>query len=174
MRFTWKESDAGLRVQGTCADASQRVRLTYGVDNQWRGVLDCGVTQSSHDLLPCRDLAQAKRQAQHVADMQRGVGLPSTDRIVYLVVTEPGGEDGRDVSAKGGEVVLATFDKAEAVTKIGRDSRYRLETKVVDVADARTKLLRKLSALDRLVLATAPSAVRQSDFGNDLSEGNRG
>jgi len=164
MRFSWE--NLGKYWVGTCADASQRARVRSEPDG-WYGSVKCGVSAAERTSGPFAAVEQAKRWAQRAADELRAVEQKSEDRIVYLVVTEPGGEDGRDPSAKGGDVLLATFDKAQAVTKIGRDSRYRLETKVVDIVEARTKLLRKLSPLDRLLLATAPSAVRQSAFEGD-------
>jgi len=184
MRFSWE--NLGKYWVGTCADASQRARVRSEPDG-WYGSVKCGVSAAERTSGPFAAVEQAKRWAQRAADELRAVGdgpgslryadiygaavavteeQKSEDRIVYLVVTEPGGVDGRDASASGG-VIFATFDKGEATSIVGRDSRNRLETKVVDIVEARTKLLRKLSPLDRLLLATAPSAVRQSAFEGD-------
>lgn len=76
----------------------------------------------------------------------------STDRIVYLVKTEPGGEDGRNPADKGGQLMLATFSRSEAEKFIGKDSRYRLAPTVVDVDKAHQTALAKLDKLDRLIL----------------------
>lgn len=74
------------------------------------------------------------------------------DRIIYLVKTEPGGCDGMDHTDKGGQLMLATFDRAEAEKFIGKDSRYRLEPTVVDVDKAHRTAIAKLDKLDCLIL----------------------
>ena len=74
------------------------------------------------------------------------------DRIVYIVTTAPGGQDGRDHTDKGGKLMLATFDRAKAEKFIGKDTRYRLEPTVVGVVAARKAALAKLDLLDKLVL----------------------
>lgn len=74
------------------------------------------------------------------------------DKIVYKVVSAPGGVDGMDPKAKGGQVLLATFDKAEADSKIGRDSRYLLEKDVVNTEEVKKEALAKLTKVDRLIL----------------------
>ena len=74
------------------------------------------------------------------------------DRIIYLVKTEPGGCDGMDHTDKGGQLVSATFDRAEAEKFIGKDSRYHLEPTVVDMEKAHKGAIAKLNLLDRLIL----------------------
>ena len=76
----------------------------------------------------------------------------SYDRIVYTVVSAPGGCDGMDHKARGGKVLLATYNREEALKKIGRDSRYILEKQVVDIKEAKKEALAKLTKLDTLVL----------------------
>jgi len=75
MRFTWKKLELFDALseawQGTCADATQRIRLTKGVDGLWRGRLDCGVTQASHSVPPTPDFAVAKRRAAAMARAAR-------------------------------------------------------------------------------------------------------
>lgn len=176
MRFTWKtRGSAGKSIEGTCADQSQRVTLTK-MGGGWSTRLHCGVTGQTYDLGSFVEADRAKQvatQAANVARSGRPVSVPTDDRIVYLVVTEPGGVDGRDASAKGGQILLATFNKAEAEAR--KDGWSRIETKAIDMIDAREKLLRKLSPLDLLVLSLAPvvetePAPRQWDH----LEGNRG
>lgn len=74
-----------------------------------------------------------------------------TDRIVYLVVTQPGGVDGRDHSDKGGHIMHATFDSREAgqLTRQGHDT---VKKEVVNTVQARRVALAKLSPLDKLIL----------------------
>ena len=74
------------------------------------------------------------------------------DKIVYLVKTAPGGVDGMDHTDKGGQLALATFERAAAEKFIGKDCRYKLEPTVVDTATAKAAALAKLDKLDRLVL----------------------
>jgi hypothetical protein len=100
------------------------------------------------------------------------------DKIAYLIVSEPGGVDGRDSADKGGHIHTATFDKttAEALHKKLGPGWYRIDTKiVVGVAKSRETAIKKLSALDRLLIlgekiTTTRRAVRERDH----SEGNRG
>lgn len=177
MRFTWKSMGVlGNAYDGTCTDQSQAARVVKRVDG-WHVNVRCGITQSSRESGPFQDVEQAKRWAQRAADDLRAhdghVSDDKDDKIVYLVVTQPGGIDGRDHTAKGGDVALATFDKAEALAKIGNGSWYRLETKVVDVVAARREVLNRLSPLDRLLLKT-PEALGSLGIGRDLFEGNRG
>jgi hypothetical protein len=75
-----------------------------------------------------------------------------TDRIVYQVVSEPGGVDGRDHNDKGGTVIYATFEKDAATRRKGNDSRLRIEPIVVDVEAVMKAAMAKLSLVDRLVL----------------------
>ena len=79
----------------------------------------------------------------------------SVDRIVYTVVTTGGGVDGMDHTDKGGLIVLATFNKEEAVKRIGLDSRFKLVPTVVDMDDAIRSVRAKLTTYDRFILAAA-------------------
>lgn len=75
-----------------------------------------------------------------------------SDRIVYLVVSEPGGVDGLDQTDKGGTVLLATYQKEAALSCKGQDCRKRLEPTVVNVEEVRAEVMRKLTAIERLVV----------------------
>lgn len=74
------------------------------------------------------------------------------DHIVYMVTTAPGGQDGMDHTDKGGKLMLATYERADAEKFIGKDCRYILTPTVVDVVAARKAALAKLDLLDKLVL----------------------
>lgn len=74
------------------------------------------------------------------------------DRIVYIVTTAPGGQDGRDHTDKGGKLMLATYERTDAEKFTGKDCRYTLTPTVVDVVAARKAALAKLDLLDKLVL----------------------
>ena len=80
------------------------------------------------------------------------MAAPVKDTIVYLVTSAPGGVDGRDHTDKGGTLLLATLDRAEAERRVGKDCRYILTPTVVDFAAARHRALAKLDKLDKLVL----------------------
>jgi hypothetical protein len=75
-----------------------------------------------------------------------------TDVIIYRVVTQPGGEDGRDFNDKGGTVVNASFEKQAMTLKYGHDSRYRIEPIVLDLDAAKREAMAKLTKVDQLVL----------------------
>ncbi|QBJ04462.1 hypothetical protein HOV23_gp111 [Pseudomonas phage Lana] len=75
-----------------------------------------------------------------------------TDRIVYQLITEPGGEDGRDHNDKGGTATYATFEKDAAIRKKGNDSRLRIEPGVVDTDQVMKEAMAKLTLVERLVL----------------------
>ena len=75
-----------------------------------------------------------------------------SDRIVYLVVSEPGGVDGLDHNDKGGKVLLATFQKPAALSCKGQDSRKRIEPTVINVEEVRAEVMRKLTPIEHLVL----------------------
>lgn len=170
MRFSWESM--GKSMIGTCADASQRARVRNEVDG-WYASVKCGVSAVERVSGPFADVGQARRWVQRAADELRGAQQEGDDRIVYLVITEPGGVDGRDHTAKGGEIVFATFDKGQAMSR--KDGWTRVESRVIDVVEARKQLLRKLSALDRLLLAAVPeSSSAPAGIGRDLLEGNRG
>ena len=76
----------------------------------------------------------------------------SGDQILYTLVTEPGGEDGRDHTDKGGSVVMASFDKSKIVTRKGNDTRFKIVKSVINMEDARKEALNKLTEIDKLVL----------------------
>lgn len=75
-----------------------------------------------------------------------------SDRIVYQLISEPGGVDGLDHNDKGGTAVYATYDKEAAIRKKGNDSRLRLEPSVVDTDQVKADAMAKLSLIERLVL----------------------
>lgn len=83
------------------------------------------------------------------------------DRIVYTVVTAPGGEDGRDHNDKGGTIVFATFDKEEAQKRAGNDSRLLLSPQVIDVSQLRKAILARLDPIERLVMDKVESGKRR-------------
>lgn len=73
-----------------------------------------------------------------------------TDMIVYTVVTEPGGVDGKDPTDKGGVMVRATFDKEQAQQHVGNDSRMKVMPIVIDTEVVLTDMLSKLNMVERL------------------------
>jgi hypothetical protein len=84
--------------------------------------------------------------------MGRDRSLP--DRILYTVVTEGGGQDGRDHTDTGGKVMLATFDLEEAKKRKGSDSRFKIEKRIVNEDDVK-KSMAKLDPIDLLLVAHA-------------------
>lgn len=74
------------------------------------------------------------------------------DRIVYLVTTTPGGEDGRDPTDKEGKILLATFQKDAAITFKGQDPNKHVKATVVDVSVVRQRVKDNLTAVERLVI----------------------
>ena len=74
-----------------------------------------------------------------------------TDRIVYCVVTKPGGVDGMDRQDKGGIVKFASYVKSDAEKKV--DGWSFLEARVIDPVQVAKEALAKLNALERLCLA---------------------
>ncbi len=73
------------------------------------------------------------------------------DKILYKVISEPGGVDGMAHKDKGGKLVMATFKK-ELVIKKCIDTRYRWESSVIDTDKAIRAALWKLDEVDKLVL----------------------
>lgn len=73
------------------------------------------------------------------------------DRIVYLLVSEGGGQDGLDHTDKGGQIVAASFLKTDIERRKGLDSRYRIERRIVDDSDVR-KALAKLDRVEMLLV----------------------
>ena len=76
----------------------------------------------------------------------------SNDKIVYIITSAGGGQDGLDHTDKGGRMLSAFFDREPAEKKIGHDSRYILTPTVIDVVKARQTAIAKLDPLDRLIL----------------------
>lgn len=75
-----------------------------------------------------------------------------TDRIIYLVISEPGGVDGLDNTDKGGTVVGAHFSKVVAEGQKGNDSRLRVTATVVDDEVVKAQAMAKLTLVERRVL----------------------
>jgi transposase len=73
------------------------------------------------------------------------------DKIVYLRVSMPGGEDGMSTD-KGGKILDASYHKQSIQDKIGKDSRYRMDKIIVDTEERRKVALKKLDKVDLLVL----------------------
>lgn len=73
--------------------------------------------------------------------------LPCGDKIVYLLVTIPGGIDGKDFTDQGGKICLASFEN-----NFHCNPWYKLEKKVVDFTQLRNEILRKLNPLEKLAL----------------------
>lgn len=76
----------------------------------------------------------------------------SEDKIVYTLVTEPGGVDGLDRDDKGGVVVLASYEKGIVERRKGQDTRYKIVPQIVNIATAKMEAIRKLNVIDRLIL----------------------
>lgn len=70
-----------------------------------------------------------------------------TDRIAYVLITEPGGIDGRDHMDKGGKIMHATWEEPKK-----KAPWCRLEKQVIEVEAAKKSALAKLDPIDRLVL----------------------
>lgn len=75
------------------------------------------------------------------------------DKIVYLIVSKGGGIDGMDHKDKGGKIVYASYEKNQGELNPWTERR----ADVVDVVEQRRKSLRKLDALDKLVLGIEDS-----------------
>lgn len=73
------------------------------------------------------------------------------DNLIYVVSTKPGGVDGLDASDPGRPVWMFLTED-EAKKKVGPDTRYSIEAKVVDAREIRLGLLKKLSLEERLYL----------------------
>jgi hypothetical protein len=72
------------------------------------------------------------------------------DQIVYLVLSNPGGIDGRDTSDKGGTIKFASFVKLEAENNT--DKWSTVTPKIVNVETQRAETLKKVNPLDLLIL----------------------
>ena len=74
-----------------------------------------------------------------------------TDKIVYTLLTQGGGIDGRDHADKGGKVTAAFFDR-DSAEKYGNRPWCDIVPIVVDEAKARREAMGKLNAVDKLIL----------------------
>lgn len=74
-----------------------------------------------------------------------------TDKIVYLLITEPGGIDGKDCLDKGGQVRAAAYDRQTLERHPGKPWCH-IEPRVIDVEQRKRHALAKLDPLDKLVL----------------------
>ncbi|MBI6727452.1 hypothetical protein YA0089_27935 [Pseudomonas viridiflava] len=71
--------------------------------------------------------------------------------IVYTLISQGGGVDGRDHTAKGGDLVGAYLDEAQA--KNAKNAPWcKMVPEAVDMAQAKLAALAKLNPLDRLAL----------------------
>ncbi len=73
------------------------------------------------------------------------------DKIVYVLITQPGGVDGRDHTDNGGTMMMASYDKSQ-LEKSKALPWCKIESMVVDVERAKKKALFKLNPIDRLML----------------------
>ena len=73
------------------------------------------------------------------------------DRIVYVLVSTGGGVDGIDSTDKGGQDLEAFFD-IDSAQKSPKFHYARIDKRVVEVEDARREAIKKLNAVDQLVL----------------------
>lgn len=71
-----------------------------------------------------------------------------SDSIVYLVVSNGGGIDGRDHTDKGGKVLYASHYKESAEKKVTGWSHF--EARVVDHTEICKKVVHKLDSLERM------------------------
>jgi hypothetical protein len=78
-------------------------------------------------------------------------GTINNDKIVYVLVAEGGGVDGRDFNDRGGDIIGASFEKTDFHGHKNR-AWAKVKTKVVDVEVQRRVAVSKLDALDKLVL----------------------
>lgn len=74
-----------------------------------------------------------------------------SDRIVYTLVTQGGGVDGRDSTDKGGKVTGAYFDRLQA-ERDGNKPWCDVVAIVIDDAKTKREALAKLSPVDKLIL----------------------
>lgn len=73
-----------------------------------------------------------------------------SDIIIYTIVSKPGGIDGLDASAKGGDVVKAVVDKHVALEVEKKDPRYEVKPIVVDPEVLKKEVLSRLSPVEQL------------------------
>ena len=86
----------------------------------------------------------------------------NNDRIVYTVITAPGGADGRDHTDLGGKVVDAFFEKQQAYDRVGSNSQLGVKPEVVDVSALRKQILDNLTPIERLVMDPPKGGTRRS------------
>ncbi len=73
------------------------------------------------------------------------------DRIVYVLISNGGGVDGMDRSDKGGAIMDASFNEEE-VKKNPNLPWGTIKKRVYNMKEAKTKAMRKLNKVDKLVL----------------------
>ena len=86
----------------------------------------------------------------------------NNDRIIYTVVTAPGGVDGRDHTDLGGKVVAAYFEKQQAYERVGSNSNLGVKPEVVDVSALRKKILDNLEPIERLIIDPPKGGTKRS------------
>jgi hypothetical protein len=74
-----------------------------------------------------------------------------TDKIIYKVVTNGGGIDGRDSSDKGGTVKFASLDRAEAEKKVDAWSTLKVDV-IENFEEEAKKALANLDPVERLLI----------------------
>lgn len=76
------------------------------------------------------------------------------DRIIYVLVTQGGGVDGRDHTDKGGHEVFASFSKQDCL----KHKQYpwcKIDARIIDMQEAYNKAIQKLNAVDRCVIVAS-------------------
>lgn len=84
------------------------------------------------------------------------------DKIIYLVVSEPGGIDGRDFTDKGGRIKFASFDRSSAEAKL--DAWHKLKLKAVseeELDKIKNLAFEKLDKVEQLVLGVNQTQYRK-------------
>ena len=75
----------------------------------------------------------------------------SSDKIVYTLVSNPGGVDGRDHLHKGGTIMMAAYDRA-TLEKSKAKPWCKIVAQVIDTEARKKSALYKLDPIDRLIL----------------------
>lgn len=78
-----------------------------------------------------------------------------TDKIVYFVVVQPGGVDGRDSSAKG-HIKYASFEKADAEKHLDGWSEIKADV-IEDVERKTAQIIAGFTPVQRLLLGHNPA-----------------
>ena len=73
--------------------------------------------------------------------------LPSGDQIVYTLVSNGGGVDGKDHTDKGGKIIAASLCKNVDEKRLAYNTLQKL---VVNLDEVRAKALEKLDPIERL------------------------